>query len=140
MPKMEEIKLVPCTEDYWEFVRQLRLDPRVSDGFIETRQITPQEQVEYMLVQHQDYRVALVGEEPVGYVGVVDDDIRICTHPDVQGKGVGKFMLAEIQKVWPNAHAKIKHANIASKQLFEAADFELYRSDDEFGYFKRKAK
>jgi GNAT superfamily N-acetyltransferase len=137
---MQKLKLVPCTVEYWEFVMLLRLDPRVSEGFIETRQITPQEQVNYMLVHQLDYRVVLMGEEPVGYVGVVDDDIRICTHPDAQGKGVGKFMLAEIQKIWPNAHAKIKHANIASKQLFEAADFELCRSDDEFGYFKRKAK
>ncbi len=139
MPKVEEIKLVPCTKDFWEFVRQLRLDPRVSAGFIETRQITPQEQVEYMLVHHHDYRIALIGNEPVGYVGVVEDDIRICTHPHAQGKGVGKFMLAEIQKIWPNAQAKIKHANIASRQLFESAGFELYRSDEEFGYFKRKA-
>jgi GNAT superfamily N-acetyltransferase len=137
--KSEEIKLLPCEQSYWEFVRLLRLDQRVSEGFIETKQISPEDQVKYMLVRQQDYRVALIGEEPVGYVGVVDEDIRICTHPDAQGKGVGKFMLAEIQKIWPNAHAKIKHSNIASKQLFVSADFELYRSDEEFDYYKRKA-
>lgn len=133
------MKLVPCTVEYWEFVRLLRLDPRVSEGFIETRQIEPEDQIKYMLAHQHAYRVALIGEEPVGYVGVVDDDIRICTHPEAQGKGVGKFMLTAIQKIWPDAHAKIKHANIASRQLFESAGFELYRSDEEFGYFKRKA-
>ena len=48
---------------------------------------------------------------PVGYVGVVDNDIRVCTHPDFQGKGLGKFMIDEAMKIWPNAEAKVKKNN-----------------------------
>jgi hypothetical protein len=35
------VKLVPCTEQYWEFVRALRMDERVAEGFIEKADITP---------------------------------------------------------------------------------------------------
>ncbi len=133
------ITLVACTQEYWEFVRLLRLDPRVADGFIATNHFDAEEQVKYMKDHQQDYRIALIEHEPVGYVGVVDEDIRICTHPNAQGKGVGKFMLAEIRDIWPNAYAKIKHANRASKQLFESAGFELFKTDDEFDYYKRKS-
>jgi len=131
--------LVPCTQEYWEFVRLLRLDPRVADGFIETRNIDAEDQIRYMQVHQHDYRIALIDGGPVGYVGVVNDDIRICTHPSAQGKGVGKFMLTEIKKIWPNAQAKIKHTNSASKQLFASAGFELFKTDNEFTYYKRKA-
>lgn len=131
--------LVPCTQEYWEFVRLLRLDPRVAAGFIETNNIDAEDQIRYMQIHQHAYRIALIDGIPVGYVGVIDDDIRICTHPSAQGKGVGKFMLSEIKKIWPNAYAKIKHANNASKQLFASAGFELFKTDDEFAYYKRKA-
>jgi GNAT superfamily N-acetyltransferase len=132
------MELVACTQEYWEFVRLLRLDPLVSAGFIETKQIAPDDQIKYMQVHQHEYRVALIEGTPVGYVGVIDEDIRICTHPKAQGKGVGKFMLSEMQKFWPTAHAKIKHDNTKSKLLFESAGFELYTSDEEFGYYRRK--
>ena len=34
------MKLVNCTEEYWEFVRVLRNDPRVQHGFIEEADIS----------------------------------------------------------------------------------------------------
>ena len=80
-----------------------------------------------------DYRVCLIGNIPVGYIGVIEDDIRICTHPDYQKRGIGRFMLEEANKIWPNAHAKIKESNLASKKLFESAGFEV-----QFVIMKRK--
>ena len=80
-----------------------------------------------------NYRVCLIDKKPVGYIGVIEDDIRICTHPDYQKRGIGKFMLKEAFKIWPNAHAKIKESNLASKKLFESAGFEL-----QFVIMKRK--
>jgi hypothetical protein len=39
------MELVECTKEYWEFVRLLRTDERVVDGFVENVQITqPQQQ------------------------------------------------------------------------------------------------
>jgi ribosomal protein S18 acetylase RimI-like enzyme len=73
---------------------------------------------------HSDlYRIAKVDGNPAGYVGVIEDDIRVCTHPDYQGKGVGKFMINEIMKEEPTAFAKVKMDNEVSIKLFEACGF-----------------
>ena len=69
------------------------------------------------------YRIALVDGKPTGYVGVIEDDIRVCTHPDFQGKGVGKFMINQCMNIWPSAFAKVKIDNEASMKLFEACGF-----------------
>lgn len=55
--------------------------------------------------------------------GVVEDDIRVCTHPDFQGKGVGKFMINKCMEIWPNASAKVKINNEVSLRLFESCGF-----------------
>ena len=117
------MELVKCEEQYWEFVRTLRLDKRVIDGFIQTTFITEEQQKRYMNTYHTCYRIALVDGKPAGFVGVIDNDIRVCTHPDFQGKGVGKFMINECIKIWPTAFAKVKINNDASLNLFKACGF-----------------
>lgn len=134
------MELVMCTSDYWEFVRELRMDERVIDGFIETIPITQEQQIKYMLSNAQYYRIALVDGKPAGYVGVIKDDIRVCTHPDFQGMGVGKFMINECTKIWPTAYAKVKHGNEASSKLFLACGFKMNGSDDKFTYYIQKEK
>jgi ribosomal protein S18 acetylase RimI-like enzyme len=119
------IKLVACDRQYWEFVRELRMDKRVSHAFIKSCQITPELQEHYMLQHSQYYRICLLNDQPAGYVGVVENDIRVCTHPDFQGRGVGLFMVREISKLFPHAIAKVKVNNIASLKLFEKAGFEV---------------
>jgi L-amino acid N-acyltransferase YncA len=103
----------------------LRTDPRVMGGFIEQRAISTDEQIDYMKDHWHEYFIAIKDHrDPCGFVGVIDGDIRVCTHPDYQGVGVGKFMIHEIAKRFPNAVAKIKTENLASKALFEASGFE----------------
>jgi GNAT superfamily N-acetyltransferase len=87
------MELKKCTKKYWEFIRVLRNDKRVLDGFIKSTYITKEMQEKYMQDYSKFYRVALLNNQPCGYVGVIEDDIRICTHPDFQGRGVGKFSL-----------------------------------------------
>lgn len=118
------MKLVECEKKYWEFVRQLRLNPDVINGFIETKYFSPEDQEKYMLIYSKNYRICLVDGNPAGYVGVIDDDIRICTHPNYQKQGVGKFMIEEIMKIFPNAFAKIKVDNNNSLSFFESIGFE----------------
>lgn len=130
------IDLVECTSNYWEFVRQLRTDERVIDGFIETKPITPEQQVTYMNNNAKYHRIALVDGKPAGYVGVIDDDIRVCTHPNFQGMGIGKFMIHQAINIWPNAYAKVKHDNLASNRLFISCGFENTSSDKNFLYYK----
>jgi len=134
------MELVNCEEQYWEFVRILRMDGRVIDGFIETIPITKEQQENYMSSNSQYYRIALVNGKPAGYVGVLNDDIRVCTHPDYQGMGVGKFMIDECMKIWPTAYAKVKHGNEASSKLFLACGFENSGTDDKFIYYRKKEK
>jgi GNAT superfamily N-acetyltransferase len=71
------------------------------------------------------YYVCLYKGRFAGYVGVIKDDIRICVVPDMQHKGIGRFMLNEIMEVFPNATAKIKVGNKASLRLFENAGFSV---------------
>jgi GNAT superfamily N-acetyltransferase len=134
------MELVECREQYWEFVRGLRMDERVIDGFIETIPITEEQQVTYMSKNAQHYRIALVNRKPAGYVGVLNDDIRVCTHPDFQGLGVAKFMINECIKIWPTAYAKVKIGNIASDKLFISCGFEVSNKDANFTYYKLKNK
>lgn len=117
------MRLVECDLKYWEFVRTLRNDERVLEGFIQSTNISKTMQIEYMNKYSDYYRIALVNDKPAGFVGVIDDDIRVCTHPDYQGKGVGKFMINECMKIWPTAFAKIKLNNEASIKLFESCGF-----------------
>ena len=134
------MELVKCEEQYWEFVRILRMDGRVIDGFIETIPITKEQQENYMNSNSQYYRIALVNGKPAGYVGVIKEDIRVCTHPDFQGMGVGKFMIDECVKIWPTAYAKVKHGNTASDKLFLACGFEMQGTDDKFTYYIQPQK
>ena len=134
------MELVQCTQQYWEFVRELRMDERVISGFIETIPITTEQQTAYMSSNAQYYRIALVDGKPAGYVGVIKDDIRVCTHPEFQGMGVGKFMIDECVKIWPTAYAKVKLGNTASDKLFLACGFKMQGTDDKFTYYIQKEK
>ena len=82
-------------------------------------------QDKYMSENSIYYRIALFNGAPAGYIGVIDDDIRVCTHPDFQRNGVAKFMLQSAFEIWPSAMAKIKVNNIASLNLFKSCGFEI---------------
>jgi dTDP-4-amino-4,6-dideoxygalactose transaminase len=134
------MELVNCTNQYWEFVRKLRMDSRVIDGFLQTNPITEVQHTNYMCANSQHYRIALIDGKPAGYVGVIDDDIRVCTHPDFQGMGVGKFMIEGCMNIWPNAHTKVKIGNTSCNKLFISCGFTVSDRDNEFTYYKLKNK
>jgi RimJ/RimL family protein N-acetyltransferase len=117
------LRFCPCTVQYWEFVSALRSDPRVQRGFITRARITPKQQRRYMRAHWRNYFVALVNEEPAGFVGSVDGDIRVCTHPDYQSRGIATFMITELMRRFPSSFAKVKIDNEASKRLFAACGF-----------------
>jgi GNAT superfamily N-acetyltransferase len=113
------MELIPIVEKYYEFVREMRMHPENASGFLEDADITPTDQVEYMKKHGDNYYIALSYNKPVGYVGVIENDIRICTHPLYKGTGVGSFMLSEIRKLYPQATGRILKDNLASQGLFE---------------------
>jgi|TARA_R100000005_G_C4985499_1_gene193971 GNAT superfamily N-acetyltransferase len=113
------MELVPITEEYYDFVRVLR---NTQPGFLVHANITPEHQEVYMNKYGKNYYICLLYKKPVGFIGVVDEDIRLCTHPSAQGKGIGTFMLKEIVKLYPNATGKILEDNIPSQKAFEKAN------------------
>ena len=120
-----KLSLTNCTREHWEFVRLLRMHEDVQGGFIEKQHITPEQQLQYMSLHEECFRIALLGGKPVGYFGVIENDIRVCVHPDHQKKGIGKFLVNSCYKIWPHAFAKIKVNNESSKKLFESCGFKL---------------
>ena len=120
---MAEYKLVENGPEYWEFIRILRTMEGVREGFIEQGEITATEQQAYMLQYNSCFWICRDNERPVGYVGVIDNDIRVATHPDYHGKGAGTFMINEIMTRFPAAVARVKIENEASLKLFKSCGF-----------------
>jgi RimJ/RimL family protein N-acetyltransferase len=118
-----DLKFVKCESKYYEFIRELRVHPENSQGFIVQGDISIEEQKRYMEKNEKFFFVCLDNEEPVGFVGVIEDDIRVATSPKHKKMGIGKFMINEVMKLFPNAKAKIKIENEASIALFESCGF-----------------
>ena len=117
------MELVQNKPQYWEFIRNLRNHPDVKVGFIQQEDIKKECHEKHMLRYGLFFYVCLVNNEPAGYVGVINGDIRVATHPDFQGKGVGKFMINKLMERHPDAAAKVKIENGASIKLFESCGF-----------------
>jgi RimJ/RimL family protein N-acetyltransferase len=120
---MAEYKLIINNPGYWEFIRELRTMDGIRQGFIAQDEINSIEHAKYMLQYNSNFWICLDDKKPVGYVGVIGDDIRVATHPTYHGKGAATFMIKEIVKSHPNAIAKIKLDNEASIRLFEKCGF-----------------
>ena len=127
--------IVDCSEGYWEFVRQLRNDPRTIRSFVDQVNITEEEQLKYMANNHQYYKICLFRGVPAGYFGVIEDDIRICTHPSYQKKGVASYMLKKLVELHPNPKAKVKIDNLSSNSLFLSSGFSVISRNDEFNFY-----
>ena len=85
------LELVKCERKYWDFVRDLRNVLR--EGFICQKIIDKDSHYKYMEEYSDNYYICLEGNTPVGWVGEIDNDIRVATHPDHQKKGIGQFLI-----------------------------------------------
>jgi GNAT superfamily N-acetyltransferase len=119
------MRLIPIDSTYYEDVRKLRNDCRVQDGFVDNNYITKKAQIKYMKKYCADYYVCLYDGKFAGYIGVINNDIRICVRPHLQRKGIGLFMLKEIRRHYPDAFARVKLDNQRSLSLFLRAGFEI---------------
>ena len=117
------MELVENTKKHWEFIRDLRNHEDVKTGFIQQNHITKAMHEAHMSLVGDFYYICISEGKAAGYVGVIERDIRVATHPDFQGKGIGKFMINELMKRHPSAFAKVKIENEASMNLFEACGF-----------------
>ena len=119
------MELVKNSYLYWEFIRNLRNLDGVREGFIQQTIIEPLQHEEYMKQFSNCFHICLYNNHPAGYIGIINNDIRVATHPDFQGKGVGSFMVKEISKIYPKSVAKVKLDNKASLALFKKCGFKI---------------
>jgi GNAT superfamily N-acetyltransferase len=129
------LRIVKNIPEYFEYIRYLRTHQMNLIGFIEMVDISSDQQIEYMSKYGDCYEICLSGETPVGFVGVVDNDIRFAVEPNFHGKGVGKYMIMDLIHKNPQRTAKVKHDNLASIKVFESCGFKLYNKDDVFLYY-----
>lgn len=133
------MELVDCSKKYWEFVRELRINPKVINSFVDQKFITKTQQQEYMKVNNSFFKICLKDKLPVGYIGLIGvnkDEITLCVDPFYQGLGIGSFMLKEFiyfinKSVW----SKVKKENYKSCQLFIKAGFIEKMKKNNFIYF-----
>jgi hypothetical protein len=134
------LQLTKNSPNYWEFIRLLRLDSENREGFLEKVEISKEDQINYMKKYGEYYYICLDGDIPVGYVGVIENDIRICTLPNRKKSGIGTFMLSEIMKIKPEATAKVLKSNIASLAMFKKCNFIIVSEDETMFYLKHSKK
>ena len=118
-----DFEMAQIAPDQYEFVRTLRHDKETKRGFIAQDYITSEQQVLYMGEHKSNYFICFVDGQPAGYVGVIESDIRVAVHPTYLNLGVGEFMIRYIMDKFPEARARIKNGNLASKNLFEKCGF-----------------
>ena len=118
-----ELSLVPNEEKYWDFILKLRNNSDVKKGFIQQEHIQIGDHLDHMAEYGGCYYICLLDSTPVGYTGVINNDIRVATSPCYQGKGIGKFMINTLATRFPKAFAKVKIDNISSLRLFESCGF-----------------
>jgi len=115
--------LIKNNKQYWEFIRELRNMDGVREGFVQQEYIEKEFHEAYMQAWGDCFFICLYKDEPAGYVGIINKDIRVATHPNFQGKGIATFMINTIMDYYPDSEAKVKIENEASLKLFEKCGF-----------------
>lgn len=118
------MELVECRKEYWEFVREIRTHEENINSFYTQPIITIKQQIEYMNKNHTKYKICLIDEIPVGYIGIINsDEITYCVDPVYKGKGIGTFMVSEFIKNNNKLTAFVIPENTASARVFEKLGF-----------------
>lgn len=115
------MELVKCDRIYWDAVLEIRNQNR--EGFGDSSVIPTPVHYGYMFNYSSDYLVCIDSDEVVGFIGHINNDIRLATRKNHQRKGIGRFMVKGFMEKFPEAFAKVKLDNEASLKLFENCGF-----------------
>lgn len=129
------VELVENRQEYWEFIRALRNEDGVKTGFIDQDNITEEQQIEYMWIHNNSYYILTENKEPVGYIGEINNDIRLAVLPSKQKMGYGRLMLNAFMLLRPDGHAKVLIDNVVSQRLFVSCGFACTSRDQKFFYY-----
>jgi GNAT superfamily N-acetyltransferase len=133
---MVTLRLVPNEPKYYETIRVLRTHPENQEGFVEQVEVTPEQQISYMEKYEKNYWICLHNNDPVGFVGEIDGDIRFAVNPKLKGRGIGTFMVNELLKHTTDVYAKVLHENVSSQKVFQKCGFKEFKNDEKFIYFQ----
>lgn len=121
------MKLVNCNSDYWEFIRELRTNEKNSIWFYTQPEITSEEQKNYMSENSYKYKICLMEDIPVGYIGLINEnEITYCVKPEYKNLGIGTFMVQEFMKNYDELVAYVLPENQSSCKVFEKLGFEKH--------------
>ena len=118
---MELIKCSSLPGEHWDSILEIRNNN--AQGFGNSSIITYDTHYKYMFKYFPNYLICAKDREVIGFIGHVKNDIRLATKEDYQRKGVGKFMVEGFMEKFPEAFAKVKINNEASRRLFESCGF-----------------
>jgi len=121
------MRLVNCDSDYWEFIRELRTNEQNSIWFYTQPEITTEEQKNYMNKNAHKYKICLLEDVPVGYIGLINEnEITYCVKPNYKNMGIGTFMVQEFIKLYEDLVAYVLPENQSSCKVFEKLGFEKH--------------
>ena len=118
---MELIKCSNLPGAHWDAILEIRNENR--EGFGDPSMIRSGAHCKYMFNHFSNYLLCVENDEVLGFIGHVNNDIRLATQKTYQKKGIGKFMVEGFMKKYPEALAKVKLDNEASLKLFERCGF-----------------
>jgi|LakMenEpi12Oct12_1017442.scaffolds.fasta_scaffold02023_3 ribosomal protein S18 acetylase RimI-like enzyme len=116
-----ELKLIECNQNYWKNIWEIRNFDK--QGFIDQKEIPIEEHFEFMKKHNSNYKICLKNNEFVGFIGLVNNDLRIAVSKEFKRKGIGKFMVNEFCKNLKINEIKVKIDNDASQKLFESCGY-----------------
>jgi len=119
---MELIKCSNLPGVHWDAILEIRNENR--EGFGDSSMIRSGAHCKYMFNHFSNYLLCVENDEVLGFIGHVNNDIRLATQKTYQKKGIGKFMVEGFMKKYPEALAKVKLDNEASLKLFERCGFD----------------
>ena len=67
------MELVNCSKKYWNFVRILRADKRIIRNFVDQSTISEMQQITFMKLNSEFFKICLIDDNPVGYIGLIGE-------------------------------------------------------------------
>lgn len=116
-----ELKLVECEQKFWNDILIIRNEDK--ESFDKQHEISLEEHEKFMTINDINYKIATIDGKFAGFIGIVNEDIRVGVKKEYRKIGIGKFMINEFCKIFEINHAKIKINNVASQKLFESCGF-----------------
>lgn len=123
-----------CTRNDWDIVLDLRNQFYLGSFITQDRPLTKEEHYEYMEKQSKNPNfhqwMAIMDNNVVGYVRILDLEINILVVKEYQGRGIGTKMLQLLEDKARKLNIKklrglVRADNLNSRHLFQKNNYHL---------------